>query len=394
MGGVTPHGIRHPDGATKAKNLGPDLEQMAHDIDRVYTDTMDGSVIHELVEEAADDIVPAAVDEKISGLNIVQAYPKTKVQRTGFTSIPLYWEYPEMVDAWSDTYSDTETIEWVNRGLRWGEFPVLGASGTLPTEVIPPSIARTDDVETGIADAISELDLTAIAGQIARPSLLWARINRARKAGEPVIIAFAGSSTTKAGRYVQVIIEALNDALYPEGESTYQASETGTFTAPTTAGLHALNVGVNGTRADTYLPDAVVDKLNALGVAAVLHMVGSNDYNHQINPATYRARIESRIDRFNGGLGLSALHILVQTYPPLNVTPSNYTHAQYGEALAAVAKARQNVLFLDVSVGFRQVGISTDFANDPLGLLQSDRVHMNDEGHDLMADLLYSNLAP
>ena len=33
MGGVTPHGIRYPDGASKAKNLGPELKTMAEDID-------------------------------------------------------------------------------------------------------------------------------------------------------------------------------------------------------------------------------------------------------------------------------------------------------------------------------------------------------------------------
>lgn len=33
MSGVTPRGIRYPDGASKAKNLGPELQQMAEDID-------------------------------------------------------------------------------------------------------------------------------------------------------------------------------------------------------------------------------------------------------------------------------------------------------------------------------------------------------------------------
>ncbi|MGX9346388.1 SGNH/GDSL hydrolase family protein [Microbacterium sp. KNMS] len=69
MGGVTAHGIRYPDGTSKAKNLGPELKTMAEDIDRVYTDTTDGGVLHELVEDIAEQVVPpiaqAEVEERM-----------------------------------------------------------------------------------------------------------------------------------------------------------------------------------------------------------------------------------------------------------------------------------------------------------------------------------------
>lgn len=62
MAGVTEHGIRYPDGASRAKNLGPELETMAEDIDRVFTDTTEGGVIHEIVEEVAQEVVPPLIE--------------------------------------------------------------------------------------------------------------------------------------------------------------------------------------------------------------------------------------------------------------------------------------------------------------------------------------------
>lgn len=41
MTGVTTHGIRHPDGASRAKNLGPELQQMAEDIDELIYERRD-----------------------------------------------------------------------------------------------------------------------------------------------------------------------------------------------------------------------------------------------------------------------------------------------------------------------------------------------------------------
>lgn len=65
MSGTTAHGIRHPDGSTKAKNLGPELERMADDIDALMFEQF-GEHLDPLVRE----VVKVAVDNYLANLDI------------------------------------------------------------------------------------------------------------------------------------------------------------------------------------------------------------------------------------------------------------------------------------------------------------------------------------
>lgn len=79
MTGVTPHGIRHPDGASRAKNLGPELQQMAEDLDALIYQGL-GPIAEEIVEQevteqlagsqAVIDAAAAAVDEALAAEDI------------------------------------------------------------------------------------------------------------------------------------------------------------------------------------------------------------------------------------------------------------------------------------------------------------------------------------
>ncbi|MGO1317448.1 sialate O-acetylesterase [Microbacterium gubbeenense] len=64
---------------------------MAEDIDRVYTDTTEGGILREVVEEVVDDVVPPAVEEYVSGLNLVTAndVPQTGVSIVDENEVPL-----------------------------------------------------------------------------------------------------------------------------------------------------------------------------------------------------------------------------------------------------------------------------------------------------------------
>lgn len=58
MSGVTSHGIRYPDGASKAKNLGPELKQMAEDIDNFIDDQIDPTgPLRDVVEAVAESVM-------------------------------------------------------------------------------------------------------------------------------------------------------------------------------------------------------------------------------------------------------------------------------------------------------------------------------------------------
>ncbi|MGO2091376.1 MAG: sialate O-acetylesterase [Microbacterium gubbeenense] len=62
MGGVTPHGIRYPDGASKAKNLGPELKLMAEDIDWYIGSYLTPTgPIRQIIIGVAEEVIPPLV---------------------------------------------------------------------------------------------------------------------------------------------------------------------------------------------------------------------------------------------------------------------------------------------------------------------------------------------
>lgn len=65
MTGVTPNGIHYPDGASKAKNLGPELKQMAEDIDGFIDSQIDAEnpTFIALAQAAAEAAVATEIEE-------------------------------------------------------------------------------------------------------------------------------------------------------------------------------------------------------------------------------------------------------------------------------------------------------------------------------------------
>ncbi len=79
MSGTTAHGIRHPDGSTKARDLGPELERMADDLDGLIFEGLGPiaeAIVRQLIAEAlangqtVQDAVANAVNGYLAGLNI------------------------------------------------------------------------------------------------------------------------------------------------------------------------------------------------------------------------------------------------------------------------------------------------------------------------------------
>lgn len=72
MAGITPHGIRYPDGASKAKDLGPELKTMAEDIDGHIDSYLDpNGPIRGVVEGVAEDVVPPIVEEYLDEKDVL-----------------------------------------------------------------------------------------------------------------------------------------------------------------------------------------------------------------------------------------------------------------------------------------------------------------------------------
>jgi hypothetical protein len=209
-------------------------------------------------------------------------------------------------------------------------------------------------------------------------------------------IVFTGSSTTagtgasdEAHSFVNVLAGQIQVA-YPSSSATEAAvvkSTTADFgTISTSPGVHAYNAGVGGTASDTYLPDTAAQKIAALSPAAVMHMVGSNDFSLNMPPATYKSNVVGRIALLKSLMTKPCVHILVQPYERYDSSTHTYPWSQYGDALRAIAAADpDNVVFLDISSAYYVSGIP---GADPFGLMYTDKVHQIDTGHALMADLL------
>lgn len=206
-----------------------------------------------------------------------------------------------------------------------------------------------------------------------------------------VNLVFVGSSTINGGgasdydsRSVVGLLTQSLYAAYPKYDGTQHynicdlnAAAASTKTAP---GLRSVRAGIGGTTSATYLPAADVTKIKALNPGLILHMIGSNDFAEQMAIATYKANVTAKLDEF---ASLSdTVHILVHQFPREDVTAPSIPWASYGKALKEIAELRSNVVFIDASRPFTEMGLP---ASDPFNLVGGDRIHATDAGHAILA---------
>jgi hypothetical protein len=82
------------------------------------------------------------------------------------------------------------------------------------------------------------------------------------------------------------------------------------------------------------------------------------------------------------------VQVIVHSYARPDVTSPTYAWSLYGAALKQIADADpDNVAFLDISEPYRVSGIA---GTDALNLIDTDLLHQTDDGHALMADLIWN----
>lgn len=128
MGGVTPHGIRYPDGASKAKNLGPELKLMAEDIDTyIGSYLIPTGPIRQIIIGVAEEIVPPMVEE------LVPPIVEGILEEAGIEADPN--DRFEVVDAeGAVAFSiDERGRGWIGDGIDSGRnsFEIVDADGAL-----------------------------------------------------------------------------------------------------------------------------------------------------------------------------------------------------------------------------------------------------------------------
>jgi lysophospholipase L1-like esterase len=255
-------------------------------------------------------------------------------------------------------------------------------------------VTRKDYVDAAIAAAVAGL---SSGGTTTYPALGKMRAGLAARNTFPFRIVFAGSSTTAgsnatttANRYVNRLVAMMQSA-YPAlsgSETTVVNSTTATLgTLSSAGGVHGYNVGESSTTSATYLDATERTNVGNANPRVIVHMIGANDYGNNLAPATFKTNVLTVVNDLKSKTAGPCVQILVHTYARPDVTAPTYAWSLYGAQLKQIADADpDNVAFIDISEVYRVSDIS---GTDPLNLIDTDLLHQTDQGHALMADLIW-----
>lgn len=222
-------------------------------------------------------------------------------------------------------------------------------------------------------------------GPLARLHVRW-------RMQQPTTLLCVGSSTTAgvaasapSRSWVQLMAARLADAAVLRRDGALPRD--GALAAPTgstpTAPVRVIGAGVPGATAADYLtPDAV--RAAATAPHLVIHMVGSNDAHRGVPPEGYVRDVAAGCARLDDAAGTALPHLLVHSYHRADDVDRRLPWHRFGAQLRALA-AERGAAFADLSATYRALGVPGD---DRHRLMDADRIHQNDAGHALMAELM------
>ncbi|MGN7968033.1 GDSL-type esterase/lipase family protein [Microbacterium sp. 22296] len=227
----------------------------------------------------------------------------------------------------------------------------------------------------------------------------------------PVTIVWLGSSSTAGNnassadaRYVNKTMGFIR-AAYPLPSGSHptgvQTLSQAASSAPSGAGIFGVNAGVSGSRsgnqngATPYITASTRSQIAALNPRVLVHMIGANDYGNGVPVATYKSNLQSEIAALDAAIGVQHVHVLIHTYPRFDSAALSARVAPWSDYLTAlkeIAAAASNVAVIDNSDDWARQGVTGAAGQDPWDYIDTDEIHMNDQGHDFMADLLRTSL--
>jgi hypothetical protein len=214
----------------------------------------------------------------------------------------------------------------------------------------------------------------------------------------PVRIAFCGSSTMAGAnatlterRWVNQFVAMLQAAYTMRTPSTVAANTGAVFgTLSTDNGIHGYNAAEGGTTSANYLTSGKIVNIAALAPRAIFHMVGAGDFGGGITPTTMKSNMQARIADLKAAISNPHVHVIVNSYPRMDVVGPPAPWADYGEAQRQIALADpDNVVYIDLAPYYALLGVP---GTDPLDLIDIDNIHQRDAAHALMADLVRREL--
>ena len=192
-----------------------------------------------------------------------------------------------------------------------------------------------------------------------------------------------GSSTANGGNTSSVSLawhHRLTARLTPNASIRLDAAG-----ARPATGVQTYSGAVGGTNSSNYLTPALVAKINTLRPDLITHMVGSNDWAANTVVATYKTRMRDWLTQLMAGTP-DTVHVLIHQQARWDTVGGTNTWAAYGVALAELAKEfPDKVLYLNLDQHYKPLGFPSA---DYYSLMTSDKIHMNDAGHAILADLI------
>jgi lysophospholipase L1-like esterase len=163
-------------------------------------------------------------------------------------------------------------------------------------------------------------------------------------------------------------------------------------------GFRAYNSGNGNANSGTFINTAngrdqtLWDRAKTIpNCAGVLIMLGSNDWNINMAPSTFKANLLTLINAGKTALTTQVPDfILVNSFKRYDTLSPTYPYEAYGNAMAELAREQSRVYYLDISGYFPATNTAAD---DPEDIIGVDNTHLgNDAGHAFMGRLIAKEL--
>lgn len=250
---------------------------------------------------------------------------------------------------------------------------------TLSTQAVDTAL---DTEGTPLRETFDALTLEHLGQTFHGPMEAWGNALR-NHATKPAIWVSLGSSTANGGNTDNFGLSwAGRIATYlTQKPITSDAVKglDGTTSRPAN-GVHCYNGAVGGTTSGNYVTAAKLSAIKALQPALITHMVGANDLGSGTSLATYKTNLRNYMDQIQAA-SPGSVHLYIHQQGRVAASPK-LPWADYGDAMREVAEAYPNVAFLNAG----QVFSATQQGLAPH--LVADNLHMNNNGHRLLADLV------
>ncbi|MDX3260694.1 GDSL-type esterase/lipase family protein [Streptomyces sp. MI02-2A] len=166
----------------------------------------------------------------------------------------------------------------------------------------------------------------------------------------------------------------------------------------TSTGVRIYNGGKGGTATPDFVASnsgTMWQRVASLGnVNLIAIMLSSNDFSGSIDPSIFKANLYTMIRSAWSNLSTTRPDIvLINSYKRFDhVTYGvGFLYGDYAAKMQELANELDGVHYVDIAGLFP---LMNDSVHDPLDLMNTDNIHMNDAGHRYMARILLRRLAP